>query len=272
LKNGADDEDEMEESELSHDNYVIIYDKWQNMMSTVFIGCLQSTEYIHTRTALILLTKMVDVFPTKSTLGSKLLKTLEPLKSDSNPMQDIKTMALGYSSQISKRNDAGTWMEEDSKTAKARLEKEKIQGEKRKRNAELQIEEAKQDSTAKPNSQSDDTRKDERRSGLRFVPPPGVTSNADRGISGNEPRRSDDRDRGRDQDSGRGMDVRGGDKWERNGPIGDASAKGVKRGRSPEPDRGGGNERGSRPSDRDKRSRREPSPPRRGGNRRSARR
>lgn len=259
-----EDDVKMEESEVSHEDYIILYNKWQDTMSTVFIGCLQSTEYIHTRTALILLTKMVDVFPTKSTLGSKLLKTLEPLKSDSNPMQDIKTMALGYSSQISKRNDTGTWMEEDSKTAKARLEKEKIQGEKRKRNAELQMEEAKQDSTtsAKTNAQSDYARKDERRTGLRFVPPPGVASNK-------EPRGS--LDRRHDQDSNRRNDTRMNDKWERNGPIGEVSGKGMKRVRSPEPDRGG-NDRGSRGSDRDKRSRREPSPPRRVGNRRSTRR
>lgn len=266
LRTGSNDgaDDKMEESELSHEAYVILYNKWQDMMSTVFIGCLQSTEYIHTRTALILLTKMVDVFPTKSTLGSKLLTALEPLKSDSNPMQDIKTMALGYSSQISKRNDTGTWMEEDSKTAKARLEKEKIQGEKRKRNAELQMEEAKQDSmtSAKTNNQSEDARKDERRTGPRFVPPPGVMSNT-------EPRRS--LDRGRDQDSGRRNDTRMNDKWERNGPIGDGSGKGTKRIRSPEPDRGD-NDRGLRGSDRDKRLRRDPSPPRRGGTRRSARR
>lgn len=101
-------------------------------MGTAFIGCLQSKEYMHNRTGLILLTRLVSHFPTKSTIGESILLALEPLQDENNPMQDIRTMAQGYSAQLIKARSDGVWKEESEEETKKREEKEKqIQEEKR---------------------------------------------------------------------------------------------------------------------------------------------
>jgi THO complex subunit 2 len=109
-----------------------LYDKWHLILGTTFIGCVNSKEYMHNRTGLILLTRLVNNFPTKSTLGEKLLEELQPLQDDSNPLHDIKAMAQAYSAQLSKARSDGVWKEENKKAAKEREIKEKqIQEEKR---------------------------------------------------------------------------------------------------------------------------------------------
>ena len=87
---------------------------------------------MHNRTGLILLMRMVTHFPTKSILGEKILNTLKPLQEDSNPMQDIKTMAQAYSSKLTNARNVGVWKEESKKATKERAEREKkIQEEKK---------------------------------------------------------------------------------------------------------------------------------------------
>ncbi len=113
-------------------------------MGKAFIGCLKSSEYMHTRAALIILTRIVNVYPTRSIIGEKLMNALVPLK-DENLMQDIKAMAQAYYSQLIKSRDDGVWKDEDDATAKARVEKEKKLLEERRKNAEKQREEMKKD-------------------------------------------------------------------------------------------------------------------------------
>lgn len=130
---------------MSHTNYVDKFNSWHIGLGAVFIGCLNSSEYMHTRTALIILSKIVDYFPSKSTLGEKLLGALSPLQEDTNPMQDIKAMAQGYTSKLIKARDTGKWKEEDKKATQAREEKERQLQQSRKIHAEKQLEEMAKD-------------------------------------------------------------------------------------------------------------------------------
>ena len=267
---------------MKHSDYVVVYNTWHAGLGLAFIGSLKSTEYMHLRTALIILTKIVDFFPTKSTLGEKLLEALVPLQEDSNPMQDIKAMAQGYSSKIIKARDTGTWKEEDSGAMKAREEKEKKLQEDRKKNAEKQLEEMEKE-MADSSKQLGDSRHDrnpkERRPQPRFTAPPApsktVLEKAPQSHGRSQEYRGHRDDRGGRRDDPRSSDRGSGpqDHWERNGPDG---ARGLKRGRSPDkgrgaPERGRGGDRDRERSDA-KRSRGDRSPPRRpprrGGNRR----
>jgi len=115
---------------MSHPEFINLYNQWHAQLGSTFIGGLQSSEYMHTRITLVLLTRIVRHFPTKSKLGEKFGTVLEPLHSDENPMQDIKLMALAYKSQLSTIQ----WKEEDTNVTKARDEKKREDRERKKIN------------------------------------------------------------------------------------------------------------------------------------------
>jgi THO complex subunit 2 len=254
---------------MTHADFTEVYNKWHAGLGAAFIGCLKSSEYMHTRTALIIMSKMVDFFPTKSTLGEKLLEALAPLQEDSNPMQDIKAMAQGYSSKIIMARDTGRWKEECSKITKAREDKEKKMQQDRKKNAKKQLAEMEKEMANSAN-QSSDTRQDrkphDRRGAARFTPAQKKSgdvapqSHGDR--NGERNGRVQDSRSHKEQNTSRRNEPRSSDRgsgpqerWERNGSDG----KGIKRGRSPDgkkgaPDRG-------RPSDRDRGRRGDVTPP-----------
>lgn len=132
--------------DISYDNFKKLYNKWHAILGQTFLGCLESKEYIHTRAGLILLSRVVNVFPTRPVLGEKIMDALAPLKDDTN-RQDLRSMALGYSSQLIKARDEGVW-EEDLAAAKARREKKEKEAEERKKAAEKQFQEMQKESDA----------------------------------------------------------------------------------------------------------------------------
>jgi len=132
--------------DISYDNFKKLYNKWHAILGQTFLGCLESKEYIHTRAGLILLSRVVNVFPTRPVLGEKIMDALAPLKDDTN-RQDLRSMALGYSSQLIKARDEGIW-EEDLAAAKARREKKEKEAEERKKAAEKQFQEMQKESDA----------------------------------------------------------------------------------------------------------------------------
>ena len=115
---------------MSHPEFINLYNQWHAQLGNTFIGGLQSSEYMHTRITLVLLTRIVRHFPTKSKLGEKFGTVLELLHSDENPMQDIKLMALAYKSPLSTIQ----WKEEDTNVTKARDEKKREDRERKKIN------------------------------------------------------------------------------------------------------------------------------------------
>ena len=132
--------------DISYEDFKKLYNKWHAMLGQTFLGCLESKEYIHTRAGLILLSRIVNVFPTRPVLGEKIMDALAPLKDDTN-RQDLRSMALGYSSQLIKARDEGVW-EEDLAAAKARREKKEKEAEERKKAAEKQFQEMQKESDA----------------------------------------------------------------------------------------------------------------------------
>lgn len=132
--------------ELSYDEFKQLYNKWHSILGQTFLGCIESKEYIHTRAGLIFLSRLVNVFPTRPVLGERIMDALTPLKDDTS-RQDLRSMALGYSSQLIKARDDGVW-EENLAAAKARREQKEKEAEERRKNAEKQFQEMQKESEA----------------------------------------------------------------------------------------------------------------------------
>lgn len=99
-------------SSISSEEYKALFNKWHASLSATCLGCLESKEYIHLRNCLTLLTRIVEVFPTKPTVGNKLLLALDPLQAEGFAMADIRAAATAYSSQLKHARDKGAWKEE----------------------------------------------------------------------------------------------------------------------------------------------------------------
>lgn len=130
---------------MTHDDYKAIYNQWHKKIGTAAIGCLNSSEYMHTRAALIVLSRIVLVFPTQPKIGDKILIALGPLQSDDDK-PDIRATAKGYASQLIKARDEGMWKEENIAVTKARKEREKMKAEEKKKKLAMQHEEMKTES------------------------------------------------------------------------------------------------------------------------------
>ena len=131
---------------LTHDDYKAIYTEWHQKIGSAAIGCLKSPEYMHTRAALIVLSRIVNVYPTQPKVGERILQSLASLQSDDNPRPDIRATAQGYCSQLMKARDEGMWKEENRAVTKARQEREKKKSEERRKKAAQQHEEMKKES------------------------------------------------------------------------------------------------------------------------------
>ena len=81
---------------ISAEQYETLYNKWHAKLGAVFMGSLNSSEYMVIRACLLVLTRIVDEFPTRPGLGQRLMDALEPIQQDSYPLQDIKTAAQAY--------------------------------------------------------------------------------------------------------------------------------------------------------------------------------
>lgn len=125
---------------VSVDQYESLYNKWHAKLGTVLLGSLNSSEYMVARACLLVLMRIVDVFPTRPGLGQRLLHALEPLQDDSYPLQDIKTAAQAYGMLLVKARENGVWKEEDAAVAEARELKEKEALAVRQKKAEEQFE------------------------------------------------------------------------------------------------------------------------------------
>mmetsp|Transcript_454 Transcript_454/g.661 ORF Transcript_454/g.661 Transcript_454/m.661 type:complete len:1353 (+) Transcript_454:201-4259(+) len=214
-------------SEVGKDQYKSLYDKWHAAVGRAAIGCFDSYEYMHVRASLVVLSRMVEEFPTKPKLGQKLLKALEALQDDSYPLQDIKTTAHAYGTLLLKARSEGVWKEEDAATIKAREEKEKAKIAERNKRREEQLAALHLD-TEKINKEIGESG---RSSSRRPQNPTGGPQNHD-----SDSRRSDnDRSRPNSDRQQPQQSLEG--RWERSNPT-NANGSGNKRERSP-PRRGG---------------------------------
>jgi hypothetical protein len=130
---------------ITHDDYKSLYNQWHQKIGSAAIGCLESAEYMHTRAALIVLSRIVSVFPTQPKIGERILKTLAPLQSEDNDRPDIRATAQGYCSQLIKARDEGMWKEENIAVTKARQEREKMKADEKKKKLAERHEEMKKE-------------------------------------------------------------------------------------------------------------------------------
>ena len=187
------------------DDFKTLFNKWHYYLGATCLGCLESTEYIHLRNCLTLLTRIVDVFPTKPSVGNKLLQALDPLQADGNSMADIRAAAAAYSSQLKHARSQGAWKEEGRAAALEREKELKAKSlEKQKRYEQAAAEGAAAAATSGEEHRSrpisDDRRTDSRRGGA-----PNERWPRDRGAP--EPRR-DDRRRDERRDDRRPIETR----------------------------------------------------------------
>eukprot|EP00536_Pseudo-nitzschia_multiseries_P015301 jgi/Psemu1/291937/fgenesh1_pg.854_\ len=223
---------------VSHTEFIKLYNKWQYSLAAALIGCLKSTQYIHTRTGLVVLSRLVEVFPTGPSLGNKLLKVLEPLQDESSLRPDIRASANAYWMMLSKARDEGKWVEEDEADARARADKEKQAAEERKKKIEKSFQELERDSLKITEQIGTDDRRDRDRSRGGTARDPyksrqtgggGGRDDYSRAENGRD-RRGDDR-RGDDRDrraAGRDEDWKKRDRDEEN--TKDDRGRGVRRG------------------------------------------
>jgi hypothetical protein len=130
---------------ITHDDYKSLYSQWHKKIGCAAIGCLESAEYMHTRAALIVLSRIVSVFPTQPKIGERIFKALAPLQSEDNEMPDIRATAQGYCSQLIKARDEGMWKEENVAVTRARQEREKMKAEEKKKKLAERHEEMKKE-------------------------------------------------------------------------------------------------------------------------------
>ncbi|KAJ6379604.1 hypothetical protein OIU76_016278 [Salix suchowensis] len=84
--------------------------KWSQRMSRLLIQCLESSEYMEIRNALILLTKISGVFPVTKRSGINLEKRVTRIKSDER--EDLKVLATGVAAALAARKPSWVTDEE----------------------------------------------------------------------------------------------------------------------------------------------------------------
>jgi THO complex subunit 2 len=193
------DDGESDTVTVTKEDYRNLYNKWHAAIGSACVGCLESSEYMHLRNCLVVLTRMVEDYPTRPGLANKLLKALEPLQEESNSLPDIRASAQAYSMQLVKARAGGVWKEEDAATVRARMEKEQAAAEERHKKAQEQMAEIKRDQE-KITEEIGDSRDRDRGRG-RGGPPSNLGSGKsfEPSIRGRDDR-GDDRDRRRTDD------------------------------------------------------------------------
>jgi THO complex subunit 2 len=154
---------------VSRDDFTVLYNKWHAAIGRATLGALDSTEYMHVRASFVILSRIVDAFPTRPKLGQKLFDALVPFQEDTYPLQDIKTAAQAYGILLLNARSNGVWKEEDAAAVKAREDKKKADMAEKLKRREEQLAELNRD-TAKINEEiGHEDRDGDRRRG----PPPG---------------------------------------------------------------------------------------------------
>ncbi|GAU12866.1 hypothetical protein TSUD_73530 [Trifolium subterraneum] len=83
--------------------------KWSQRITRLLIQCLESSEYMEIRNALIMLTKISSVFPVTRKSGINLEKRVAKIKSDER--EDLKVLATGVAAALAARKPS--WVTEE---------------------------------------------------------------------------------------------------------------------------------------------------------------
>lgn len=91
----------VDRTQLNHRQYKLAYAKWHRWMERVYSSALASKEYMPIRNTLVVLSKIIDVFPSHRGTAEKLLEIVDVLTKEDR--EDIKIMAKRYFALLTKR-------------------------------------------------------------------------------------------------------------------------------------------------------------------------
>ena len=80
---------------VSYEEFVKLVYKWHLRIAKSFLSCLEGDNYLEIRNSLMVLTKVVKVFPAISRIGAHILRKVEKIK-ENDERGDLKTMAARY--------------------------------------------------------------------------------------------------------------------------------------------------------------------------------
>ncbi|KAL6577483.1 THO complex subunit 2 [Orobanche minor] len=95
---------------VTYGQFIKVHWKWIQRMTRLLIQCLESTEYMEIRNALIMLTKISSVFPVTRKSGINLEKRVAKIKSDER--EDLKVLATGVAAALAARKPSWVTDEE----------------------------------------------------------------------------------------------------------------------------------------------------------------
>ncbi|KAJ8760884.1 hypothetical protein K2173_021922 [Erythroxylum novogranatense] len=95
---------------VTYGQFIKVHWKWSQRISRLLIQCLESTEYMEIRNALILLTKISGVFPVTKRSGINLEKRVTRIKGDER--EDLKVLATGVAAALAARKPSWVTDEE----------------------------------------------------------------------------------------------------------------------------------------------------------------
>lgn len=103
-----DSQEITEASLLTHKNFKIALEKWNNSTVKAVIQCLKSDVYMHRRNAITLLRNMIDVFPAITTQGWEITDAVETI-SNNEDREDLKLAASAILVHLMRRSKS--WIE-----------------------------------------------------------------------------------------------------------------------------------------------------------------
>ncbi|XP_057777651.1 THO complex subunit 2 [Salvia miltiorrhiza] len=95
---------------VTYGQFIKVHWKWSQRITKLLIQCLESTEYMEIRNALIMLTKISSVFPVTRKTGINLEKRVAKIKSDER--EDLKVLATGVAAALAARKPSWVTDEE----------------------------------------------------------------------------------------------------------------------------------------------------------------
>ncbi|KAG7016699.1 THO complex subunit 2 [Cucurbita argyrosperma subsp. argyrosperma] len=95
---------------VTYGQFIKVHWKWSQRITRLLIQCLESTEYMEIRNALIMLTKISNVFPVTRKSGINLEKRVAKIKSDER--EDLKVLATGVAAALAARKPSWVTDEE----------------------------------------------------------------------------------------------------------------------------------------------------------------
>ncbi|XP_074582550.1 THO complex subunit 2 [Curcuma longa] len=94
---------------VTYSQFVRVHFKWNTRITRLLVQCLESSEYMEIRNALIVLTKISNVFPVTRKSGLNLEKRVTKIKGDER--EDLKVLATGVAAALAARKSL--WVSEE---------------------------------------------------------------------------------------------------------------------------------------------------------------